>query len=321
MCGLVGFMATKPIKGTSAERLAHYLLAASDVRGNQAAGAVFRDNKGALTLTKAPCAGAKLKMTAPDAVTAFLGHTRLATGGDVKKNKNNHPWIVGDYAYAHNGVLWNDAELANKHELPYTNVETDSYIVPRLLTKFGGLNMSNLKKVCEAVEGNFVFEFLRKEGVMFAMSDNPLYISQLKLKNGGSIIIWASTKEIHDKALGEFSPKMLKAATPFTTIKDGDILFIDNELSIFKTEFEPNVSYAYYTRYMTPYYSRHSVCGEYDDDYDWGLAIDWLGILGIEEETILALRDSGYTIPDIFSEYADALRLEQSSIKGDAFYD
>jgi len=52
----------------------------------------------------------------------FLCHTRYATQGDPEENKNNHPFELGDFVFAHNGVLY--------YSDPFDNVwdiETDSF--------------------------------------------------------------------------------------------------------------------------------------------------------------------------------------------------
>jgi len=52
----------------------------------------------------------------------FLCHTRLATRGDPKDNKNNHPFQLGDFIFAHNGVLYYTDPFENP-----TDIETDSF--------------------------------------------------------------------------------------------------------------------------------------------------------------------------------------------------
>lgn len=52
----------------------------------------------------------------------FLCHTRMATQGNPEDNKNNHPFELGDFVFAHNGILY--------HTDPFDNVwgiETDSF--------------------------------------------------------------------------------------------------------------------------------------------------------------------------------------------------
>ena len=67
----------------------------------------------------------------------MMGHTRMATQGNCRKNYNNHPFPgrAGGQAFAlaHNGVLSNDDILRRKLALPETKIETDSYVAVQLI--------------------------------------------------------------------------------------------------------------------------------------------------------------------------------------------
>ena len=52
----------------------------------------------------------------------FLCHTRYATKGDPEINKNNHPFELGDFVFAHNGVLYQTDPFENTW-----GIETDSF--------------------------------------------------------------------------------------------------------------------------------------------------------------------------------------------------
>jgi len=52
----------------------------------------------------------------------FLCHTRYATQGDPEINKNNHPFELGDFVFAHNGILYYTDEFENEW-----TIETDSF--------------------------------------------------------------------------------------------------------------------------------------------------------------------------------------------------
>jgi len=52
----------------------------------------------------------------------FLCHTRYATQGDPRENKNNHPFELDPFVFAHNGVLSYSDEFENVWE-----IETDSF--------------------------------------------------------------------------------------------------------------------------------------------------------------------------------------------------
>jgi len=52
----------------------------------------------------------------------FLCHTRMATQGDPEINKNNHPFELMDFVFAHNGVLYYSDPFENEW-----TIETDSF--------------------------------------------------------------------------------------------------------------------------------------------------------------------------------------------------
>lgn len=52
----------------------------------------------------------------------FLCHTRMATQGNPEENKNNHPFELGAFVFAHNGVLYYTDPFENTWD-----IETDSF--------------------------------------------------------------------------------------------------------------------------------------------------------------------------------------------------
>lgn len=96
----------------------------------------------------------KIRFNAPDDTTAVMVHTRLTTQGNQKFNQNNHPFpghADKDFAFAHNGVLYNDQELRKAKNLPETHIETDSYVAVQLIEQQGRLDFENLKNMAETV--------------------------------------------------------------------------------------------------------------------------------------------------------------------------
>jgi predicted glutamine amidotransferase len=78
---------------------------------------------------------------------AVMGHTRMTTQGNKKQNYNNHPFAGHadkEFAFAHNGVLWNDKELRKDGTIPNSYIDTDSYIGVQLIEKQGKLDFDKL---------------------------------------------------------------------------------------------------------------------------------------------------------------------------------
>lgn len=118
MCALFGWLDYKGIIPQKIlKKLTQALANAAEERGTDAAGISYiKDGK--VTVYKRPRAAHLIRFNAPNDTKIIMGHTRMATQGDKKNNYNNHPFscVAGDtaFAFAHNGVLWNDKDLRKK---------------------------------------------------------------------------------------------------------------------------------------------------------------------------------------------------------------
>lgn len=144
MCGICGVrrFGKTPIH----EDQISTLLVANQNRGNHATGLALQQADGSIQVVKRDVPAwnfvasdeykefikANLK---PDTIT-FLGHTRLATVGDPRDNKNNHPMFAGKTAVVHNGGIsnhtWMFGDLKAKR-----SCETDSDIIRAILDEQG----------------------------------------------------------------------------------------------------------------------------------------------------------------------------------------
>ena len=115
--------------------------------------------------------------------------------------------------------LWNDRILREVEELPYTLIETDSYIAVQLLEKQKPLNFQTIQAMAEKVQGSFVFTILdRQDNLYFVRGDNPLAIFCYD-----DFYLYASTEMILDYAEKRLG---LRHGGEITT-REGDILRID----------------------------------------------------------------------------------------------
>ena len=132
-----------------------------------------------------------------------MGHTRMTTQGDARKNRNNHPFLGcvenKPFALAHNGVLWNDGILRRAKHLPKTRIETDSYVAVQLIEQKNALDFLSLKDMAETVEGSFTFTVLdQRENLYFVKGDNPLCLYYYP---HCGLYLYASTEAILNRAL------------------------------------------------------------------------------------------------------------------------
>ena len=143
MCALFGWLDYRGIVSDKLlKKLTQALANAAEERGTDASGIAYVKG-GKVTIYKRPKPAHKLRFNAPNDTRTVIGHTRLTTQGNEKFNDNNHPFYGHadvNFAFAHNGVLYNDKELRTEKHLPNTQIETDSYIAVQLLEQQGKLD-------------------------------------------------------------------------------------------------------------------------------------------------------------------------------------
>lgn len=203
MCCLFGLMDYRhklPLRDR--QSMLHALSVAAEERGTDATGIAYFTH-GRLYIQKAPRAAHRMHLRIASDAYCVMGHTRMTTQGNEKKNYNNHPFRgkAGrmPFALAHNGMLQNDKNLRASHRLPATPIETDSYIAVQLIEKDRIVDFGSLKHMAEALRGSFTITVLdAQNSLYFIMGNNPMCIYHFE--NGG-FYLYASTKAILEKAL------------------------------------------------------------------------------------------------------------------------
>ncbi len=289
MCALFGWLDYKGIVPYRILRkLTQALANAAEERGTDAAGISYVQD-GKIIIFKRPKAAHKIHFNVPEGTKAVMGHTRMTTQGNQKFNYNNHPFpgrADKEFAFAHNGVLWNDKELRSEKKLPDTHIETDSYIAVQLIESKHKLNFDSLKYMAETVEGNFTFTVLDQFNSMYIIKgSNPMYL--LHFKSLG-IYVYASTESIMKAALRRLG--FNKFASEKIDIVEGDIVRIDKCGEITRSRFEPKI---YRSKYLTwyddePYYNVHEE-----------ILLAYCGCYGVDSEDVELLLEYGYTCDEI----------------------
>ena len=317
MCALFGWLDYKHIVPYKVlKKLTQALANSAEERGTDAAGISYIKD-GRVTIFKRPKPAHKIRFNAPDGTIAIMGHTRLTTQGNQKFNQNNHPFpghADKEFAFAHNGVLYNDIELRKTKNLPYTHIETDSYVAVQLIEQQGKLDFNSLKNMAETVQGNFTFTVLDEDNSLYIIKgNNPMCLLHFEMLG---IYIYASTESIMKNAL----KKVGILNFPYTKIEtvQGDILKINNSGIITRSEFEGKEDFRYSS--FVRYYD------DWEDDYytqHEQLLFDICNTFGVDEDDVAMLLDYGYTadeIEDMFMDY-DLLRSTIQNIKCNDYYD
>ena len=312
MCALFGWLDYRGIVPYRVLRkLTQALANAAEERGTDAAGISYI-NSGRVTIFKRPKAAHKLHFNAPDGTKAVMGHTRLATQGDKKQNYNNHPFAGHadkEFAFAHNGVLWNDKELRRDKVIPDTYIDTDSYIGVQLIEKQGKLDFDSLQYMAETVEGNFTFTVLDQTNSLYIIKgSNPMCL--LHFETIG-LFVYASTESIMKKALKQLG--LHKFESKRIDTDEGDILCIDKTGRISRSQFQPKI---YRSKYLSwyddePYYNVHEE-----------LLLAYCGCYGVDTADVELLLEFGYTCDEIEDMLADHSLLHETlcAIKGEEEY-
>ena len=227
MCCLFGVIDyTKSLSQRQREKLVYALASAAEVRGKDATGIAYFAND-RLHIYKRPQPAHTMRFHLPSDANIIMGHTRMTTQGSERLNYNNHPFLGttadGNFALAHNGVLYNDDTLRITEHLPATKIQTDSYVAVQLIEQSGKVSFDSLRSMAEAVTGMFTFTVLdERQNLYFVRGDNPMCIYHYPMLG---LYIYASTEAILQTALKHLPFKLTK---PTRVVLDcGEILRID----------------------------------------------------------------------------------------------
>ena len=302
MCALFGWLDYKGIIPKKIlKKLTQALANAAEERGTDAAGISYiKDGK--VTVYKRPRAAHLIRFNAPNDTKIIMGHTRMATQGDKKHNYNNHPFscVAGDtaFAFAHNGVLWNDKDLRKKGLVPESHIETDSYVACQLIEQQGKLDFGSLKYMAETVEGNFTFTILDDENSLYIVKgSNPICLLHFEALG---IYIYASTESIMKNALKKIGFHKLDVEK--IEVVEGNILKIDESGNVSRAEFDyltASSNYGWY--YSADYYSIHEE-----------LLLAYCGLYNVQAEDVELLLNYGYSVMEIEDMLMDTNLLRQT---------
>ena len=290
MCAVFGYLDYKgKVNNAILKKLIQNLSIAAEVRGTDATGISYVNHGKVVTFKKAKPAH-KMKLYFPRNTRAVVGHTRMTTQGSEKCNYNNHPFNgrcgTETFALAHNGVLYNDAELKAKYHLPKTPIETDSYVAVQLLEQEKQLHTESIKKMAELVNGSFVFTILKNDNTLFLVKgNNPLTIYHFP-KIG--IYVYASTKSILDNALQQvnLSDKCFEI-----DVSEGEIVEIASSGNLSKTTF------AMQNSVFSPY--NWDNLNWYETEEQEEFLLECCRMFGVPEEDVYLLLDYGFSADEI----------------------
>lgn len=297
MCCLFGMIDYgHSFTGKQKAKMIHALATSAEARGIDAAGIAYNSG-GKLHVYKRPLPGGQLTLHIPNDATVVMGHTRMTTQGDGKRNYNNHPFQAragkSAFALAHNGVIHNDRMLRRSLKLPRTNIETDSFIAVQLIQQKNALDFNSLKYMAERVEGSFSFTVLDdRDRLYFVKGDSPLCIYHYPALG---LYLYASTSEILVDALRYIPYPLVELEQ--AGLDGGELLMVGPDGSQQRSSFrfvDPMSFYGF--GYWG--YCRQRSYRTAQDDYTRALK-SVAGAFGISPGQIDQLLDEGFTHEEI----------------------
>ncbi len=238
MCCLFGLLDYEHrLSGRKKSILLQALAVASEARGTDATGYAFLGRK-RIEIYKQALPAHLMRIRVPATAGSIIGHTRMATQGDARLARNNHPFrgnLPGTtFALAHNGVIWNDAKLREDNALPATDIQTDSYIAVQLIEAQKELSFQSLRTMAEKLRGSYTLTLLdQKDSIWFVRGNNPMTIVDC-YEYG--FYLYASTSEILERSLLRLGLEDIKRQE--LPIQNGDILRIDSDGLVAKERFQ-----------------------------------------------------------------------------------
>jgi len=223
MCGIGGWIMREPPQ--QAQELAKELLPALERRGREATGYYTNLPN---SLQKLPLPASKFVQTSLFqrrkgwGVVALL-HTRLATSGSPKDNKNNQPLSSKRYVIVHNGNVWNERAAFPSYKF---KTENDTEVILALLHEGG-------QKRLQELEGSAAIAVWDKRSrrLLLWRWRLPLAIASLLQMNG---YVFASTPSILLKAITATFPEGLgfSPVIQLKELQEGEWISIDSSLKL-----------------------------------------------------------------------------------------
>lgn len=291
MCCLFGLA---DCRNTLTERQKNRLLSAlaraSEARGTDATGVAY-GFRGRLHIYKRPWPGRCMYFRVPGEAHTVMGHTRMATQGDCRRNFNNHPFPgqAGGtaFALAHNGVLYNDGALRRRLALPDTRIETDSYVAVQLIEREKSLTLDSLQAMAEQVQGSFSFTVLSERNDLYIVKGDSPFCLYYYPKRG--LYVYCSTEPILRMALSDAGLRLGKPCQ--VLLEYGDILRIGPAGGLEHGHFQG-------CEWVPPYQWRGMEDASGENSYLEAL-MSVAGAFGVTPEDIDRLHNHGFALEEI----------------------
>lgn len=253
MCGIAGYYSFGKYKPSKV--ILESILTKLQVRGTDATGVAFIDKNNKLKVIKNNNRAVDFisfdsdwnELLEEDVPSYMIMHTRAATKGCEKNNKNNHPIYRNGLAIIHNGIISNDDDLYEEYKFKRDG-EVDSEIILALLEKDRDKSWTERIKNINSLLGNFAVAAIDTKlpnTLCLFRHSSPIVLAIDEEKD---IMYFASTKKILEESIYHNYRGIVDITNSlvFTEIKNDNGIIIDengvcNSFSLSITD-----SYKYY---------------------------------------------------------------------------
>ena len=235
MCGIAGYSLglDSRVERTVAARA---LLAGIAERGADAVGYAFRQPRSAITIHKQRSGATALldRIRVPEEATQLLVHVRDFTKGHPSLSANNHPIRHGAVVGIHNGIIKNDDQLFDEHEIPRAEpgMTVDSEIIFALAERSRGRTAEALQKLYGSMATAWLDED-RPELLLARGMGRPLWIGVGKRE-----LFFASTRLALELVESYADLKLRKSQ-----LEEGVVTAVENGKVVARDTFTPDLSF------------------------------------------------------------------------------
>jgi glutamine---fructose-6-phosphate transaminase (isomerizing) len=235
LCGIAGYSlsAESRVERTLAARA---LLAGIAERGADAVGYAYRSPGAEIAVHKQRSGATALleRIRVPEDATKLLVHVRDYTKGHPSLAANNHPIRHGAVVGIHNGIIRNDEELFERHQIARAapDMTVDSEIIFALAERSRGRTSEALQELYGSMATAWLDEG-RPELLLARGMGRPLWIGQRKQE-----FFFASTRLALELVESYAGIKLRKSELP-----EGTVVTVEHGRVVARESFTPDRSF------------------------------------------------------------------------------
>jgi glucosamine 6-phosphate synthetase-like amidotransferase/phosphosugar isomerase protein len=235
LCGIAGYSLGLD-SGVERTVAARALLAGIAERGADAVGYALRSPTSKVTVHKQRSGATALldRISVPQEATQLLVHVRDYTKGHPSLSANNHPIRHGAVVGIHNGIIVNDDQLFDEHEIPRAEpgMTVDSEIIFAIAEQSRGRTAQAFEQLYGSMAAAWLDES-RPELLLARGMGRPLWIGR-----GKHELFFASTRLALELVESYCGVKLKKAQ-----LGEGTVMAVDSGTVIAQDTFTPDLSF------------------------------------------------------------------------------